>query len=112
MFVYKFSWLPWMMLLAGIGLLSDDSEEVVLPALIMIAIGSIWLYFRYKNEDSSQAVSPKNDTPALSKVIEKPVTPTPLPEKKTAKPTGKFSRHCGAKVEPDDIYCIECGEKL
>jgi len=25
---------------------------------------------------------------------------------------GKFCRHCGAKVEENDIYCVECGEKL
>ena len=41
-----------------------------------------------------------------------PLPPTPHPTPEPAKPAGKFCRHCGAKLEPDDIYCVECGYKI
>lgn len=38
--------------------------------------------------------------------------PDPQPAPEPVKPAGKCCRHCGAKAEPGDIYCIQCGNKL
>ena len=38
-------------------------------------------------------------------------SPKPEPVPEPAKPAERLCRHCGAKLEDGDIYCIECGEK-
>ena len=58
---------------------------------------------------SSPTHRPKPPKPAPEPESSKP-DPQPAPE--PVKPAGKFCRHCGAKAEPGDIYCIECGNKL
>lgn len=58
---------------------------------------------------SSPTPRPKPPKPAHKS---EPSQTTPQPVSEPAKPAGKFCRHCGAKAEPGDIYCIECGNKL
>lgn len=120
MFVYKLSWLPWMLVFAGLYGASEGASE----AIIMSVIGGLWLYFKYKNNNSGttsqSGTASSASKPAVSgktvKSAPKAVTAVQSAPKtqpvEPAKPAGKFCRHCGTKVEPDDIYCVECGEKL
>lgn len=117
MFVYKLSWLPWILVFGGLY----GAAEGVSEAMIMSLIGGLWLYFKYQNNNSGTtsqsgtaskpAVSSKTVNSAPKAVTAVQSAPKTQPVEQ-AKPAGKFCRHCGAKVEPDDIYCVECGEKL
>ena len=120
MIVFKLSWLPYMMIIAGIAVISEGEPT----GLICIGIGGVGLYFKYKNKNSGTtsqsgtassaskpAVSSKTVNSAPKAVTAVQSAPKTQPVEQ-AKPAGKFCRHCGAKVEPDDIYCVECGEKL
>lgn len=114
MIVFKLSWLPWILVFGGLCGAAEGTPE----AIIMSVIGGLWLYFKYKNNNSSTAssaskpaVSSKTGNSAPKDVTAVQSAPKTQPVEQ-AEPAGKFCRHCGAKVEPDDIYCVECGEKL
>lgn len=127
MIVFKLSWLPYMLIIAGIAVVAEGQPA----GLIFIAIGGIWLYFKYKNKksgttsqsgtaSSTSKPAATNNTvnsapkavPSAPKAVETVQSAPKAQSVEPAKPVGKFCRHCGAKVEPDDVYCIECGEKL
>ena len=120
MFVFKLSWLPWILVFGGLYFAAEGAPE----AIIMSVIGGLWLYFKYKNKNSGttsqSGTASSASKPAVSgktvKSAPKAVTAVQSAPKtqpvEQAKPVGKFCRHCGTKVEPDDIYCVECGEKL
>jgi len=57
-----------------------------------------------------QPPKPQPPKPEPSKPAPRPEPPKPAQE--PVKPAAKFCRHCGAQVEPGDIYCIECGNKV
>ena len=121
MFVFKLSWLPYLLVIAGISFLVEGQ---VLPGIALAVLGGIWIYIKFtdkKSEKSNQsnststaskpAVSSKTVNSAPKAVTAVQSAPKTQPVEQ-AKPAGKFCRHCGAKVEPNDIYCVECGEKL
>lgn len=126
MIFFKLSWLPYILIIGGIfGAIEGEPA-----ALIMTAIGGIWLYFKYskKSKPSNQSgtaghtYTPNPGTPVQPKIIDaaavKPVPqppvvkPVPQPIPDPVRTGRKFCCYCGAKVEPDDVYCVECGEKL
>lgn len=127
MIVFKLSWLPYMLIIGGIGIAMDGQPA----ALILTVIGGVWLYFKYKNNNSGttsqsgSASSASKPAATNNKVSSAPKAVSAAPKAvetvqsapkaqpvEQVKPVGKFCRHCGSKVEPDDIYCVECGEKL
>lgn len=75
--------------------------------IILLLVG-VFIYFPASNaRDEKRAKSaPKPET----KAIQKPESPKSTSEH--VKPVGKLCRHCGAKLEDDDIYCVECGNKV
>lgn len=135
MIFFKLSWLPYILIIGGIfGAIEGEPA-----ALIMTAIGGVWLYFKYSNKNKSsnqsgtagQTYTPNPGAVPQQKVIDA-VTVKPVPQPPVVKPAPqppvtnpvsqptpepvsagrKFCCYCGAKVEPDDVYCVECGEKL
>lgn len=126
MIFFKLSWLPYILIIGGIF----GAAEGEPAALIMTAIGGIWLYFKYSNKKKSsnqsgtsgQTYTPNPGAVPQQKVIDaaavKPVPqppvvkPAPQPTPGLVSTGRKFCCYCGAKVELDDVYCVECGEKL
>ena len=111
MFVFKLSWLPYLLLIAGIGMLCQGD---VLYGIVLTVLGGIWTYGRITDKKESAASTAAKAAPKPEpKPQPKPtLKPEPKAAQEPAKPAGKFCRHCGAKAEPGDIYCIECGNKL
>lgn len=117
MFIFKLSWLPYIFILGGIwGAIEGDPSS-----LLLSVIGGVWLAFKYANKSdlssqtstSSQTrTSSTNTYSATNEIDAEPVTPALQPSAAPVKPVDKVCRYCGANVEPDDIYCVECGEKL
>lgn len=64
------------------------------------------------SKSSGKSSPTPRPVPPKSAHKSEPSQTTPQPVSEPAKPAGKFCRHCGAKAEPGDIYCIECGNKL
>ena len=120
MIVFKLSWLPYMLIIAGIAAIAGGEPA----GLVFIVIGGVWLYFKYKNKNSgttsqsgtassvSKPAATNNTVNSAPKAVETVQSAPKTKPVEQTKPVGKFCRHCGAKVEPDDIYCVECGEKL
>ncbi|MBR5566207.1 MAG: hypothetical protein IKW08_08620 [Roseburia sp.] len=44
MIVFKLSWLPYMLVIAGVSILIEDGDPL---GLIPLIIGGVWLYFKY-----------------------------------------------------------------
>lgn len=115
------------LIILGIRLCSIDGEPFW---LIITAIGCIWMYFMYRKKNSEKASGSSSSIsdpvpsesratdPVPNKIETKPVASTvsvaaaETVAKVPAKPSGKCCPHCGAKVEEDDIYCVECGNKV
>jgi len=131
MFVFKLSWLPYMLIIAGICLAADGQPA----ALIMTAGGGAWLYFSYKSKQSNAPANPSAGVSVAPPVgasvptetaaapdpsvpvspIAVPVAAYPDPEEKPAAPkthTIQFCGQCGAKVIPGSAFCGSCGAKL
>lgn len=141
MFVFKLSWFPYMLILAGIVLAADGQPA----ALTMTAGGIAWLYFSYKSKQSNTPTSSSAGAPVAPPVgaptatpgaaptvtpnetvsspdpgvpvspIAVPVTAYPAPEETPAPPkanTVQFCGSCGAKVTPGSAFCGSCGAKL
>ena len=116
--MFKLSWLPYILILAGILVAVDGDPS----ALILSLIGGVWLFIKYsKKPGSSRSHTASTGTGAAPKQVStprppvspaKPAAGSEKPAAEPDKPAAKFCRHCGAKVEPGDVYCIECGEKL
>ncbi|MCD7731861.1 MAG: hypothetical protein LUH56_00255 [Oscillospiraceae bacterium] len=59
MFVFKVSWIPYILLIAGIGFISDDQ---VLPGLVFIVIGILLIWNKHKDKDRSEKhIDSKNE---------------------------------------------------
>jgi len=112
MIVFKIGWLPYILILGGILVAIEGDPS----ALILSLIGGVWLYVKYakKPGSSSRSHTASTVTAAAPKQVSTPRPPiSPAkPVSEPVKPAAKFCRHCGAKVEPGDVYCIECGDKL
>lgn len=109
MIIFKLSWLPYILILAGI-LVAIDGDPA---ALILVVIGVIWLFFRFKKKreekasNTSSAPYSTTNTPQSNHIVSNPA-PT-VEENKTA---AKFCSKCGAKATPGSVFCSNCGNKL
>lgn len=104
----------------GLGfLLGFIGGEGGVPFLAMVggvgmAAGCVMVGLNLGSGSKTSGKSSPTPRPVPPKSAHKsePSQTTPQPVSEPAKPAGKFCRHCGAKAEPGDIYCIECGNKL
>jgi hypothetical protein len=39
-------------------------------------------------------------------------TQPPQPPQPSPPPTAKFCPHCGAEIQPDDVFCTNCGKAV
>lgn len=129
MFVFKLSWLPYILIIAGIWLAVEGQPA----ALILTAGGGAWLYFNYKSKQTSAPSNPPSGAPTATPTatagtaastpdpsipvspIAVPVTEYPSPEEKPSAPkasTMQFCGQCGAKIIPGSAFCGQCGAKL
>lgn len=141
MFVFKLSWLPYMLIIAGIILLADGDEAGIMLAII----GAGWLFSksRAKKTPASGQSAGTQETPvqtaeavpspdtaaqnapspekapapaaAFQEEPPKPVPPvqnTPVQSEQSAVPAPKFCPYCGVKLEPGSKFCPSCGKKL
>lgn len=85
----------------------------LIPGGVGMLAGCVMVGLNLGSGSKSSGKSSPTPRPEPPKPAPKPEPsqPTPQPAPEPAKPAGKFCRHCGAKVEQEDIYCIECGEK-
>jgi hypothetical protein len=104
----------------GLGfLLAFIGAEGGVPFLAMVGgvgmvAGCVMVGWNLDLGSKSSGKSSPTPRPVPPKPAPKPepLQPTPHPAPEPAKRVGKFCRNCGAKVEPDDIYCVECGYKI
>jgi len=159
MIFFKLSWVPYILIIAGIALAAEGQ----FAALILTAVGVIWLVMKHqdKSDNSNSTTKPQSTRTAASRssTVNRSATSTVTSANRTTtsatastnrtttsvpvsatRPVstastsstavkvekvetveekvpaetkhGKFCRHCGAKVEENDIYCVECGEKI
>ena len=62
MFVYKISWLPYIFIIGGVGMLFSVSEgnsdpSVYFGSIILIAIGCAWLYFKKQKKEAESSAN-------------------------------------------------------
>lgn len=107
-----FTVLAAMILIIGISLIfiGIDDGEWLFPGFAMSALGGLVLCLPIATRKHKEAPVPKPTKPA-PEPEPTPEPPKPIPPK-PPNSMGKFCRHCGAKVEPDDIYCVECGNTV
>ena len=121
MILFKLSWLPYILILAGI-LVAIDGDPA---ALILVVIGVIWLFFRFKKKREEKASNNPN-TSSTSYNANTSSTPYAAPNAPHAthivsesaspvdasNPAAKFCSNCGAKATPGSVFCSNCGNKL
>ena len=109
----------WLGIAFFLGVMVTSSYDYEVPFVLAGCVFCVFMAIRSfrKGGGSGKASASKSRTTTVQQAAAKPEPkPTPKPEPKPAqepaKPKGKFCRHCGAKVGPDDIYCIECGNRV
>ena len=88
----------------------DHEIGFIVVGSVFCAIMAIRSFHNSSGSKSKSSDQGKSQVPP--KPEPKPEPPKAKPAAAPAKPVGKFCQHCGAKVEPEDIYCIECGERI
>lgn len=103
----------------GLGFVLVFLATEVGGGLVLATIGGVVMIFGcvmfgLNIGSGSKSSGTKNTTASGTKPSEPKPTPKPEPKpaQEPAKPKGKFCRHCGTKVADEDIYCIECGNRL
>lgn len=95
MIVFKLSWLPWILIIGGIGLLSDGEAAGV----ALLLIGAVWLVLRYRSKKSGDSepkqLQKKNPINAEGSAVSPGTCPA-----------------CGAAVSENSLYCASCGKRL
>ena len=128
MVVFPLKWLPFILIIGGIGIAIEGEPA----ALILSVIGGVWLYLKYADNNTrkklrsgitntinkasgatQKAINVVNDS-VSSRV--KTVKASADAHKKTTvdenPPAKNYCSHCGAKVVENDLYCSECGHRL
>lgn len=126
MLVFKLSWLPYMLIFAGI-LITIDGDPA---ALILVVIGAAWLFFKFKNKRAENAANNPNPVNAPYSAPNTPHSPPNMPYSAPNVPytppivsqpdapadanktAAKFCSNCGTKVTPGSVFCSNCGNKL
>lgn len=109
MILFKLSWLPYILILAGI-LVAIDGDPA---ALILVVIGVIWLFFRFKKKREEKSSNTSSvpyaapNAPQSTHIVSEPTSPVDA-----NKPAAKFCSNCGAKATPGSVFCSNCGNKL
>lgn len=96
--VFKLSWLPYMLIIGGVFALFSG-EESTLGGIVMIAIGAIWLYLKHSNKN-------ENSNVGENKSIDHSPTETSI------KPEILKCKKCGAELDENAVYCVNCGSKV
>ena len=121
-------WLPWLLLIAGIGGLFTGEEDVGF-CIGMAVVGGIWLFFRHSvngtsNADNrSQTTSDTTPVSSINSAVSAQTAKTaPLEEHGNEKAPGEKPEvhyrkcpwnDCGYdKNPPDSVYCEKCGRPL
>ena len=70
--------------------------------------------FIVRNRNKAQAEIVPVEVQAATPLSDPVVTPESesIAAPETSRHKGRFCRHCGAKLEDGDIYCVECGNKV
>lgn len=109
MILFKLSWLPYILILAGI-LVAIDGDPA---ALILVVIGVIWLFFRFKKKREEKSSNTSSvpyaapNAPHATHIVSESASPVDA-----NKPAAKFCSNCGAKATPGSVFCSNCGNKL
>lgn len=103
--IIKLSWLPWLVIAAGVLVLLDDGNWQGIP---MIAVGVVWLILRSrkKNTDSTQT----GNTSTAENTTASESCPPQLPSEQS--PAAVYCSSCGSVNAADAQFCAFCGNKL
>lgn len=101
MIVFKLSWLPWMLVIAGISLLADEQGE----GGILVLIGAFWLFVRLLSK-SGKNVGGSGAPSSAAQVSDSVPTNTTM-----GKPAAKCPL-CGKENRQGALFCEDCGSKL
>ena len=104
MFVFKLSWLPYMLIIAGIYFLTDGQ---IGAGLVFCALGGGWLYSRFSNKPAAGG-----KTGSTKQIESDSVYKSSTPQSAEKKMSKKFCQYCGAEVDLYDMYCSACGKKI
>ena len=109
MIIFKLSWLPYILILAGILVAAGGDPA----ALILVVIGVIWLFFRFKKRREEKASNTPGAPYATTNVPQAThAVSNPAPTVDASKSTANFCSNCGAKAAPGSVFCSNCGNKL
>ena len=97
-------WIPWLLAIAGIGLIiggitaavngDDGVAGMMIGGVIFLVGGILWIRYNLKNRK-----------PKMAKVS------SPAVPASTAAYGAGYCGHCGAALEQDVVFCEKCGTK-
>lgn len=110
MCVIPVKWLPYLFIISGVyGLVSGDMDISTGTAIILIVLGSVWLYLKHS---SRPAVSSAKSAEAVTALIESNSVEELVDSSEIAN-RNRYCSCCGAvSVAPESIFCSSCGNML
>ena len=102
MFVFKLSWAPWILIVAGILVAMDDPT-----GLVLTVAGIIWLVLKARKK---KGATKSSVSPSFTKA--KKSNATKMQQTNTSKAVMNYCPHCGKPVQSDFAFCTDCGSKL
>lgn len=113
MIVFKLSWAPWILIIAGILVGVEDPS-----AFILTVAGVIWLVLRARKKMNFTSTTTAHKTKAnpitlkidIPKVDSSPATSEAQQNSKPA--AVNYCTKCGTPAESGFAFCTNCGSKL
>lgn len=111
MMIYPIKWLPYLIIIGGILVIIFEGD--VVWGLCLIGIGVAGLYIKKKFFDSnSYAQNTQNINTQTTNTQATNFQNTNMNYNGTTTTASNFCGKCGSKVQPGDLFCENCGNKL
>jgi len=106
MFVFPIKWLPYLLIVVGVICLFTGEIDVV-PCIIMIAVGVIWLYLKNGGTinipTNNMGKGGNNSTRSNTRSNG---------SSNTRNSVSYRCENCGNTIGKDTVYCPNCGHKV